>query len=350
MKKLTLILVCNLLLLQSCTTSGGNKSTSNNQQVEPQPQATPANNQVQAQKKEPEPEESDILASSESIPVPGLLPSTDPQKRERETVKGRKDPFGLITPNSTITSPEAIEAVNRKFDADTDKLQKCIGQGESGSGSQKSAPQINKARGVLVSGIINLEGENVAIIQTEDIPYQYQVAEGAYISGGEVLVKSISLPTPDNSIPYLVLEQSGVEVVRKVGQGQELSELSDSSVVSLPPGSDSFGYIKGLVLLEVNPKDLDSSKPTVEGVLCNDKNETIKVSEIDLQVQEKGTDVVINSLTVELGTPYLLEPGQKAKFDGKIGAEGLEDQSLGLRGKNSNELDFIMTDWRSERS
>ena len=346
MKKFTLILVCNILLLQGCTTSGGDKSASTSEQVKPQPlgenQAQPANNQAQEKK----PEESDILASSQSVPQ--LLPSTNPQKRERETAKGRKDPFGLIAPSSQITYPEAIEAVNREFDPDTDKLRnsKCIGKSEPKSGPQKSVPQVNEARGVLVSGIINLEGENVAIIKTEDIPYQYQVAEGAYISGGEVLVKTISLPTSTNSVPYLILEQSGVEVVRKVGQEKEPPELPGPSIAELPLGSDSFGYIKGLALLEVNPKDIDSSKPIVEGVLCNDTDGIIRVSEVDLQVQEKDTNVVINSLTVELGTSYVLEPGQKAKFDGEIGAEGVEDQSLGLRGKNKEELNFIMTDWR----
>ena len=355
MKKFTLILVCNILLLQGCTIPDGEKSTSNSQKATPQPvgenQPQPANNQAQAQQKEPE--KSNILASSETIP--GLLPSTNPQQRERATSKGRKDPFGLINVQpsvgySSTGSPGEGKAPNVALPHDN------IAQGtycrrSFKEGSTYSDPQPNEARAVLVSGILNVEGQNFAIIKTPEYGYSYRVKEGSTISNGQVLVKNINFLV---SPPLVTLEQNGQEVIIGVGEASSSASVGLDSqdsdlVVLIHQGPEFYGRVRGLMLTKIdlkqapiavsNETESGGQPPAftarVFGTLCNDSNKVITVSTLRFQIEDtKG--IVLDSTSTSLGGHgFILKPGQTGEFD----------TTLQLRNRLGGNVNIKLRDW-----
>jgi hypothetical protein len=366
MKKSALILILNILLLQGCGIFGGDDTVADREE-----QTTPTPSEQQAsngEKKAQEEEESDLLETSTdkgmtpSSVATGLIPSVNPQTRQQQAIKrgGKNDPFGSVPvqpvinvpPPEIATDSEARDSRDVRGEQDVrDDSTKTVrdDRQEPYSDSQTSKSkychkqqdgdpiQPVEAKAVLVSGVIDVEGEHLAIIKTPEYNYSYTVKEGSNIYGGQVLVKQIDTEAKS---PVVILEQYGRDVIRRIGeQPQEAS--------TPPLGADGFGRVRNLVLLQVETQNVDSStRPIVEGVFCNDNDMNIKVSSIDIQVEEKQTKEIISSLTVDLGTSYLLQPGQKGIFDGTIGFEGNEDQILGLRGRNKENLNFVMVDWR----
>jgi hypothetical protein len=329
MKKLALIMVGYLLLLQGCTI-GGDKSTSTSEQVTPQPpeasQTQPAGSQAPAQPDEtPEP---DTLASSENIL--GLLPSTNPQQRKQETLTGRKDPFGLIDVKPSVKYrppivPDGQTPSASAPSADGEPPKVTLAQDNSGEGiycsrsfeggsvySRSAELRPNEARAVLVSGILNLEGQNFAIIKSPEYNYSYRVTEGNFISNGQVLVKNINFFA---SPPFVILEQYGQEVRRGVGESAEqlpeAQESQDSDVtIVIPKGPEAYGLIRELMITKVDIKGENLS-----GEACNESNRVITVSNIILQIEDAATGSGLDSIDVDLGKHGLvLKPGQRGEF------------------------------------
>ncbi|MEI6065616.1 MAG: hypothetical protein WCQ26_13565 [Pseudanabaena sp. ELA748] len=76
-------------------------------------------------------------------------------------------------------------------------------------------PDIKAAQGTKVTGTIEVLGTIYAIIQSPDEPTSRNVQAGQMISNGKVLVKRIDTNAEP---PIVVLQQSGVEVLRAVGE------------------------------------------------------------------------------------------------------------------------------------
>lgn len=74
------------------------------------------------------------------------------------------------------------------------------------------------AKAVEVTGVVQVGGSVQAIVKAPDEPTARYVGVGQRLSNGQVLVKRIELA---GSEPLVVLEQSGVEVSRAVGQAPE---------------------------------------------------------------------------------------------------------------------------------
>ncbi|MEM8779583.1 MAG: hypothetical protein AAGF26_12075, partial [Cyanobacteria bacterium P01_G01_bin.49] len=84
----------------------------------------------------------------------------------------------------------------------------------------------------------------------------------------------------------------------------------------------------------------------INGTMCNSGQETLKVSRLILQISEKDTNKIINSMEVELAATYTIPPGTQAEFDGRVGAEDDNQKSeLGLRGRQKGEITITLVEW-----
>jgi hypothetical protein len=92
------------------------------------------------------------------------------------------------------------------------------------------------AKNVMISGLYEANGQTKLIIQESEENTSRYVDIGEYIANGQVLVKSVDkshLPTP-----LVILEESGVEVSKSIGE---------------VPEGDSNGNVSSLPI--ANPKD-----------------------------------------------------------------------------------------------
>lgn len=248
MKKSALVFILNILLLQGC---GGDNASTQTEQTPPTP---PANTTQQP----PTPENtnkggetvatnSDILGSSDNVATiqhsvaSGLIPSVNPKLRQQQVIKGKNDPFALLVVKPPIPPSLTLKPVKNQGTLNTIKpirgnvssQSNCKGSnclvnsitGTNTGGTNLSEPpkppkppkppEPLEAKSVLVSGILNVDGKKVAIVKTSQYDYSYSIEEGSILYGGQVLVRGINV-TPEN--PFIVLEQYGQKIVRKVGQ------------------------------------------------------------------------------------------------------------------------------------
>jgi hypothetical protein len=77
-------------------------------------------------------------------------------------------------------------------------------------------PQPTEAEEVQVSGILRLPTTPMAIVKAPGEATERRVIPGSTLSNGLILVKAINTD-PDN--PYIVLEQSGRTITRRLGDG-----------------------------------------------------------------------------------------------------------------------------------
>lgn len=75
-------------------------------------------------------------------------------------------------------------------------------------------PQPELARAVNVSGVVQIGSAVYAIVDAPAEPSSRYVQVGQRLSNGEILVKRIDFNGSDSSV---VLEQAGMQVVRRVG-------------------------------------------------------------------------------------------------------------------------------------
>ncbi len=92
-------------------------------------------------------------------------------------------------------------------------------------------PEPTQARGVEVTGVVEVGGVPMAIVKVPNEPARY-VREGQRIANGQVLVKRIETNRGPN--PVVILEQYGVEVARGVGEAPATSPAGPGQA-SLPP-------------------------------------------------------------------------------------------------------------------
>ena len=77
-------------------------------------------------------------------------------------------------------------------------------------------PEPTQARGIEVSGVVEVGGVPRAIVKVPNEPSR-TVREGDRLSNGQVLVKRIEVN--QGPTPLVVLEQYGIEVAKRVGEG-----------------------------------------------------------------------------------------------------------------------------------
>ncbi|MDJ0662209.1 MAG: hypothetical protein QNJ42_22385 [Crocosphaera sp.] len=331
------------------------------------------------------PEENPDEVFEETTPTPstiqppaaeGLIPSTTPSERRQSIQSGRDNPFAVIPIQPVIrqkTTPDGV--------ADPEKLCKLeevktppttIAQTPTPAAAtpvsdispapllEPILPIPNEARGVVVSGVMQLNGKHVAIVKAPNENVARQVTVGASLSNGQVRVKSINTRSQR---PYVVLEQYGLEIPRGVGEPAEepvepptptaptLPDGTPNPVAATPsvpsPGPDGFGTIRNVTLLTLNIGKValgeDKGEDTATGVrasgiICNQGFSSVTVETLSMQVEDKKTGVVIDSFEIGLGgsNGYTIGPGQKAEFDGSIPK---------FRGRKQEDVNIKLIGW-----
>ncbi|BAQ61167.1 hypothetical protein GM3708_1573 [Geminocystis sp. NIES-3708] len=266
MKKLSLSVISALVLLTGCT--GGEETST----VAPIPPQNPTPTPIPETSQNNQSNQSNNISSSS-----GLIPSTNPQDRLNEISQGRNDPFDTINPPAIIRVKtdqiisesvatnkailkEAPKVVNSETTGKANNTAPNMGKNTTANTSSPSdrrdanitningksslpfqPPSPNDAQNIIVSGILNLNGENVALIQTPWDGMTRSVRVGDIISdntsGIRVRVKDINFGYPttialrennqtvlrsvndDNGV--VVLEQFGQRVTRQIGENNK---------------------------------------------------------------------------------------------------------------------------------
>ena len=175
----------------------------------------------------------------EALPeIAGLIPATDPEDRVRSSVRGRNDPFSILTLNPQIKIDEEKRQSLIKSQNRSDKASRL--RNNDNSLSDLPVPEAvfepTLAQDVIVTGLYEADGRTRIIVQAPEESSSRYIEVGQYLSNGQVLVKRIDRNNFPG--PIIILEQSGVEVAKTIGS--DLSE--DDSISSLPPTAPSNNW------------------------------------------------------------------------------------------------------------
>ncbi len=218
MKKLPLILSVGsvALLLVGCPASNQANQSPPPTQETPTPSPSPPAAQPPAFSGAVQP-------ATEPTPprVAGLIPATDPDQKRAEINRGRSDPFAPfpLQPNITITAEEKPPAGTPAATAAAPPSASVGNRPTPRRPIVKAPPpppQPTEAEEVQVSGIVQLPTTAMAIVKAPGEATERRVIPGSTLSNGLILVKAIDT-NPDN--PYIVLEQYGRTITRRLGDG-----------------------------------------------------------------------------------------------------------------------------------
>jgi len=178
-----------------------------------------------------------------------LIPSTDPNERFQEIEKDRADPYAYVP--VVPPPPEAPPAPEDSPNQTDNQGDGTIVTGPGGIGQPGTAPEpvpldplpdlpepTVTASQVVVSGMVQINGETYAIVQAPGEPTSRYVKAGDRLANGSILVKRIE--TRPGSQPVVVLEERGVEIALPVGANVGDTETTataprpDEAVASLP--------------------------------------------------------------------------------------------------------------------
>ncbi|MBW4465812.1 MAG: hypothetical protein KME07_10295 [Pegethrix bostrychoides GSE-TBD4-15B] len=207
-------------------------------------------------------------AEPKGILPPDLISSTDPNQRVQQVKGTRNDPFALLPttpsvqlpPNTSTAGGIAPGAVspgsvgggspgsvgggaragggtgggrtpNRPSTSTASNPSRAGGGASGGSTAAKPKapapaprspitapvprPDPVLAKAVEVTGVVQIGNQAFAIVNAPNEPTSRYVQEGQRLAGGQVLVRRIDF---NRAEPVVILEQSGVEVVRAVGE------------------------------------------------------------------------------------------------------------------------------------
>jgi hypothetical protein len=185
-----------------------------------------------------------------------LIQSTDPDERVQQVTSSRPDPFGAVAvpprpqvspPPAAPTAPTAVGPGAPGTAAPTPGPGAAPGTGPGAApgttppvatapspgtpappATPPAAPGATPpplaplpelptaplAQEVMVTGVVNIGGQNFAIVESPDEGTSRYVQAGQRIANGQVLVKRIETRGAD---PVVVFEQNGIEVSRAVG-------------------------------------------------------------------------------------------------------------------------------------
>ncbi len=147
--------------------------------------------------------------------VAGLIPATKPEIRVKSSIRGRQDPFAVVTVKPQIE----IEKGTIK-PKPTTKTIKNPGIPVIDEGPK--IPKAELAENVLITGLIELGDHIKLIVQAPEETSARYVEIGQYLSNGKVLVKRIE---PSSPFPTVILEQNGEEVAKVIGENEEEGTL-----------------------------------------------------------------------------------------------------------------------------
>ena len=288
---------------------------------------------------------------SSSLPsIPGLTPGVNAEARRKQATPRRSDPFAVLPTNPVIVRPNQgnsallASEIGFKPGSKTDlcgKVPKTIAKYEVIPPSPPEPPRPpapNQARAVLISGVVDLPGQSIAIVQAPGEKSSRRVSQGDKLSNGKVTVKSINT---NSQPPSVILEQYGVKVARRVGQPAQppietpstntsRSALSGKVLID-PKKPDTYTEANGLVLTTLNFSG-SSASSGIEGTFCNNTANPIVVTAIKLQFEDASSGNIKGSGNFSLGSQesgYRLNPGQKADFSAKASGQRLSDITPG---------------------
>jgi hypothetical protein len=192
------------------------------------------------------------LPSAAEIASAELISSTSPSARLQQIERARQDPFALVAvpPPPTVAPPPAgAGGGGGGGGGGATPVTNGGGTtpGPNGGGSPivplPALPQPTTAQGVVVTGIVQINGERYAIVDAPGEPTSRYVRPGDRLSNGRILVKRID--TRPGSEPVLVLEENGIEVARPVGGSapgnSPVEEAPAADLPSLPPAIATAG-------------------------------------------------------------------------------------------------------------
>ena len=182
-----------------------------------------AQEQAEAEAQKETEEETEMAAQ-----VVGLVPATNPEIRVRGNVRGRQDPFSVITVQPELIVEEEISDDDQKSTTLVRRSPRNSRRDEITSTPSLEPAESTLAQEVKITGLIELDGRPKLIVEAPGETSSRYVEVGQYLSNGQILVKRIDMnhfPTP-----LVILEQSGVEVAKAIGE----EALETSSAGSLP--------------------------------------------------------------------------------------------------------------------
>lgn len=247
MKKLSsILLLSSLLFLPACGGSSDNQ-VENTNPPQPQPEV---NNQTTP----------DNLSPNPLSTVSGLIPSTNPNERLKQIEQGKNNPFSGIRPpavvkvnsttpipsNSNIARNKAIAKIDNSVKSSTNqnrqvallKTNKTNTSNKVGSVNGDSnaidmqkqlemAPTIpeavipppTEAQAVLVSGILDLQGETVALIKTpwDTMPRSVRVGDIISDPTGSISMRVQEISFKESSTNNVALIDNNQTLFRNIG-------------------------------------------------------------------------------------------------------------------------------------
>ena len=187
--------------------------------------------------------ESQEPQEAEPVAEVGLIAATNPDVRARLAARGRNDPFSVISIPSKIEveeqekEDEDIVAINRNNRPDRrltpiEEPEPVRRNSEPTfpSNFEPNLPELpppdpTLAQNVQILGLYEPpNGTTKLIVQAPEESNSRYVEVGQYLSNGEVLVKSID--RYGSPYPQVILEQSGIEVYKEIGEEPEDNDLS----------------------------------------------------------------------------------------------------------------------------
>ena len=250
----TVLLILTVIvasMAQGCTFLGNAKKDFDESTSKPLPKVKSIPAPVANAK--PEAEEFADLEEEDTEPtqtIAGLIPTTDADMRVRSIVRGRQDPFSVISlvPKIEVEEEEELpRPVNNRNNRNNrtnlnNRQPNRIDPQPSASRDRLPTPidrfKAELARKVIISGLYESNGSTKLIVQAPEESNSRYVEVGQYLSNGQILVKDIDrnhFPTP-----IVILEQSGVEVIKAIGETPEDSRNELSTLPTQSPNNQSL--------------------------------------------------------------------------------------------------------------
>lgn len=188
------------------------------------------------QNKQTEEEFADLEEETEPLPeIAGLIPATDPDVRVRSSVRGRKDPFAVVTLSPTIEveveEEQPEQTISRPFS----------GRDNSSDNDDfdllEPTSEQTLAQDVIISGLYEADGRIRLIVQAPEEDTSRYVEVGEYLSNGQILVKRIE--QDGFASPVVILEELGIEVAKTIGESAE-DEADNVSSLPATPSSQTL--------------------------------------------------------------------------------------------------------------
>lgn len=230
------LMIGGSLLLGSCSSLpffGGNESPPEAEVPATAPVAADAPVAEEAALEEvPAPEFTDpLVEDGNTSPVGSLRKATDPDDRLKvaQSRQGRPDPFAVNPITVTVELPPPTPVPTLPATPNVPNLPgvpTLPGTPIGGLPDRPVVPTVilpdpTLAKAIVVTGVVQVGSSPQAILRSPLEPSSRYVSPGQRVANGKVLVKRIEVRGSD---PVVILEESGIEVVKFVGQPAEVTQ------------------------------------------------------------------------------------------------------------------------------